>query len=166
MTKPVARLQGMITALIREGTRRIKDEKADPDADIKNRIDSLREEAALLGQVADGEDKASEAAKARYDTTEGEFKNKSPQIKAELRSPPRRWTQKNADIEAEKKRKEDRGDEATPTPRCSTAAHAGRGGARRGDRQAQHAQRSDEGRHRHEGEYDEAQAAHRRRPGR
>lgn len=58
--------------------------KADPDADIKRRIASLKEEAALLGQVADGEDKASNAAQARYDVTEGEFKNKSQQLKADL----------------------------------------------------------------------------------
>jgi hypothetical protein len=138
----VARLQGMITALIREGTRRIQQEiahpdfsgvigtangtgdapagegvaktsnpkgggpKADPDADIKKLIDSLREESALLGQVKDGEDKASEAAKARYDTTEGEFKNKSPQLKAELIAAAEALDAKNADIEAEKKRRQ------------------------------------------------------------
>jgi hypothetical protein len=78
----------------------------DPDADIKKRIDSLREESALLGQVKDGEDKASEAAKARYDTTEGEFKNKSPQLKAELIAAAEALDAKNADIEAEKKRKQ------------------------------------------------------------
>jgi phage-related minor tail protein len=137
----VARLQGMITALIREGTRRIQQEiahpdfssvigtangtgdapagegvaktskpkggpKADPDADIKKRIDSLREESALLGQVKDGEDKASEAAKARYDTTEGEFKNKSPQLKAELVAAAEAVDAANARAEAEKKAKE------------------------------------------------------------
>jgi hypothetical protein len=136
----VARLQGMITALIREGTRRIKDEiahpdfhgviglavgtgdrpegegvakppkpaghKADPDSDIKHRIDSLKEEAALLGQVKDGEDKATEAAKARYDTTEGEFKNKSPQLKADLVAAAEAVDAANARAEAEKKAKE------------------------------------------------------------
>jgi hypothetical protein len=80
--------------------------KADPDSDIKSRIASLREEAALLGSVADGEAKASEAAKVRYDITEGEFKNKSPQMKAELLLAAEALDQKNADIEAEKKRKE------------------------------------------------------------
>jgi hypothetical protein len=136
----VARLQGMITALIREGTRRIQQEiahpdfknvvglavgtgdkpegegvakptkpsgsKSDPDADIKRRIESLKEETSLLGQIKDGEDKASEAAKARYDTTEGEFKNKSPALKAQLVAAAEALDQKNADIEAEKKRKQ------------------------------------------------------------
>jgi hypothetical protein len=137
----VARLQGMITALIREGTRRIKDEiahpnfsgviglavgtgdkpegegvrkppkttgsKSDPDADIKHRIDGLKEEAALLGQVKDGEDKATEAAKARYDTTEGEFKNKSPQLKAQLIAAAEAVDAANARAEAEKKAREE-----------------------------------------------------------
>lgn len=80
--------------------------KADPDADIKRRIASLAEETALLGQVKDGEDKASEAAKARYAVTEGEFKNKSPQLKAQLVAAAEALDQKNADIEAEKKRQE------------------------------------------------------------
>lgn len=78
--------------------------KSDPDSDIKRRIDSLREETALLGQVKDGEDKASEAAKARYAVTEGEFKNKSPALKAQLVAAAEALDQKNADIEAEKKR--------------------------------------------------------------
>jgi hypothetical protein len=136
----VARLQGMITTLIREGTRRIKDEiahpdfsgvigtavgsfekpagegvakppkpsgsKSDPNADIKRRIESLREETALLGQIKQGEDKASEAAKARYDTTEGEFKNKSPQLKAELVAAAEALDAANARRAAEEKAKE------------------------------------------------------------
>lgn len=80
--------------------------KSDPDADIKRRIESLREETALLGQVKEGEDKASEAAKARYDATDGEFKNKSPQLKAALVAAAEALDLKNADIAAEKKRKE------------------------------------------------------------
>lgn len=80
--------------------------KADPDADIKRRIASLNEEVALLGQIEDGEDRASEAAKARYDITEGEFKNKSPQLKAELVAAAEALDAKNKDIEAEKKRQE------------------------------------------------------------
>jgi hypothetical protein len=80
--------------------------KSDPNSDIKGRIASLKEEAALLDTVADGEMKASEAAKVRYDITEGEFKNKSPQMKAELLLAAEALDQKNADIEAEKKRQE------------------------------------------------------------
>lgn len=80
--------------------------KSDPDADIKNRTDGLRKEAALLGLVADGEEKASEAAKARYDITEGEFKNKSPQLKAEYLAAAEALDAKNKDTEAEKKRLE------------------------------------------------------------
>lgn len=80
--------------------------KADPDADIKRRIASLKEEAALLGAVAEGEDKASEAAKVRYAITEGEFKNKSPQLKAELLAAAEALDAKNRDREAEEKRKE------------------------------------------------------------
>lgn len=80
--------------------------KADPDADIKRRIAGLTEEAALLGQIKEGEDKASEAAKARYDITEGEFKDKSPQLKAQYLAAAEALDQKNADIEAEKKRQE------------------------------------------------------------
>lgn len=79
---------------------------SDPDSDIKNRIANLREEAALLGSVAEGETKASEAAKVRYDITEGEFKNKSPQMKAELLLAAEALDQKHADIEAEKERKQ------------------------------------------------------------
>jgi hypothetical protein len=80
---------------------------SDPDADIKRRIESLKEEAALLGQVKEGEDKASEAAKARYDTTEGEFKNKSPQLKAELIASAEAVDAANARAEAEKKAREE-----------------------------------------------------------
>jgi hypothetical protein len=83
-----------------------KSSSSDPDADIKRRIESLREESALLGQVKDGEDKASEAAKARYDTTEGEFKNKTPQLKAELVAAAEAVDAANARAEAEKKARE------------------------------------------------------------
>ena len=75
--------------------------KSDPDADIKRRIENLREETALLGMVAAGEERASEAAKVRYAITEGEFKNKSPQLKAELLAAAEALDAKNADIEAE-----------------------------------------------------------------
>lgn len=78
--------------------------KSDPDADIKRRIESLREETALLGQIEEGEDKAREAAKARYDITEGEFKNKSPQLKAEYLAAAEALDAKNKDTDAEKKR--------------------------------------------------------------
>lgn len=79
---------------------------ADPDADIKRRIESLREEAALLGAVTAGEERASEAAKVRYAITEGEFKKKSPQLQQELLQAAEALDAKNADVEAEKKRRD------------------------------------------------------------
>jgi hypothetical protein len=79
---------------------------SDPDADIKRRIESLKEETTLLGQIKEGEDKASEAAKARYDVTEGEFKNKSPQLKADLVAAAEALDAANARRAAEEKAKE------------------------------------------------------------
>lgn len=78
--------------------------KSDPDADIKRRIASLKEEAALLGAVKEGEEKASEAAKVRYAITVGEFKDKPEQLKQELLLAAEALDAKNADIEAEKAR--------------------------------------------------------------
>ena len=79
---------------------------SDPDADIKRRIESLREEAALLGAVTAGEERASEAAKVRYAITQGEFKKKSPQLQQELLQAAEALDAKNADVEAEKKRRD------------------------------------------------------------
>lgn len=87
-------------------TKSVAGTKSDPDADIKRRIESLREETALLGMIEEGEDRASEAAKARYDITEGEFKNKSQALKDELLAAAEAQDAKNKDIEAEKKRLE------------------------------------------------------------
>lgn len=77
--------------------------KSDPDADIKRRIESLREEATLLGGVKEGEERASEAAKVRYAITEGEFKKKSPQLQQELLQAAEALDAANADVEAKKK---------------------------------------------------------------
>lgn len=50
----------------------------------QQRIDQLKEEVALAGQLADGETKLSEAQRARYDTTEGKWKSLAPKLKEEL----------------------------------------------------------------------------------
>lgn len=80
--------------------------KSDPDAAAKNYLADLQKQVALLGLVKQGEDDASEAAKAHYAVTEGEYKNASPALKAQIEAAAQALDQKNADIEAEKKRQE------------------------------------------------------------
>ena len=78
---------------------------ADPDAAGLRRLESLREEAALLDAVKDGETQASAAAKLRYDLTQGELKGISPQLKQQLLDEQAVIDQKHADVDAETARK-------------------------------------------------------------
>jgi hypothetical protein len=84
-------------------TKKSKGSKADPEAAAKRRLADMQEEIALLGQLKDGEEKASEAAKIRYAITEGEFKNVNPALKQQLLDQAELLDQKQASIEAEKK---------------------------------------------------------------
>jgi hypothetical protein len=78
---------------------------ADPDDAGKRRLEQLREEAALLDAVTDGETKASDAAKLRYDLTEGELKDISPALKQQLLDQQAVVDKKHEDIAAEEERK-------------------------------------------------------------
>lgn len=79
--------------------------KTDPDDPAKRRLAGLKEELALLGELKDGEEKASEAAKIRYAITDGELKNANPALKQQLLDQATALDLKRADIAAEEARK-------------------------------------------------------------
>lgn len=78
----------------------------DPDAAAKKRLAALQEELYLINAIEAGEDKASAAAQARYDTTEGEYAKASPALKAQIVAAAEAVDQANAAKQAEKERAE------------------------------------------------------------
>jgi phage-related minor tail protein len=50
----------------------------------RRELDNLQKQVALLGELEDGEKKASEAARIRYEIEEGAYRNASPALKSQL----------------------------------------------------------------------------------
>ncbi|GAB3755188.1 hypothetical protein [Lysobacter olei] len=94
--------------------RKPKGPKAtDPDEAGRRRLESLREELALLSSLEAGETKATDAAKLRYDLAEGELAKVSPALKQQLLDQQALVDKKQAEIaaaEEHRKKLEDLGE--------------------------------------------------------
>lgn len=71
----------------------------------KRELESLRREVALLGEVEAGQTRAGEAARLRYETTQGALKALTPALKAQLITEAETLDTARAAAEAERERK-------------------------------------------------------------
>jgi Arc/MetJ-type ribon-helix-helix transcriptional regulator len=77
-----------------------KDE--DPDRDALREVENLQKQVALLGELAEGQDKVSEAARIRYEIEDGAYKNASESVKQQLVDYAQLLDSERANVEAKK----------------------------------------------------------------
>jgi phage-related minor tail protein len=91
-----------------KGPRAAKPKATDADRareSAERELESLRREIALLGEVETGQTRAGEAARLRYETTQGALKALTPALKAQLITEAEALDTARAATEAERERK-------------------------------------------------------------
>jgi phage-related minor tail protein len=91
-----------------KGPRAAKPQATDADRareSAERELESLRREIALLGEVEAGQTRAGEAARLRYETTQGALKALTPALKAQLIAEAEALDQARAAAEASRERK-------------------------------------------------------------
>lgn len=76
----------IVAAIEAEGKKKPRKPRTpkDPDAGAKRALASLQQQLALLGEIEEGERRVSEAARIRYEITEGGFRNAEKSLKQQL----------------------------------------------------------------------------------
>ena len=91
-----------------KGPRAPKPKATDADRareSAERELESLRREIALLGEVEAGQTRAGEAARLRYETTQGALKTLAPALKAQLVAEAEALDKARASADAERERK-------------------------------------------------------------
>lgn len=82
--KAIKGLQDQFKERTRKGAKPKKTEAQKDEEAGRRELDNLAKQVAMLGELEDGEKKASEAARIRYEIEEGAYKNASPALQQQL----------------------------------------------------------------------------------
>ena len=101
--KALKGLQEQFKERSRKGAAPKKTDGQKADDAARRELDNLAKQVSLLGELEDGEKKASQAARIRYEIEEGAYQNASPALQQQLVDQAQLLDGENARIEAAKK---------------------------------------------------------------